>query len=405
MTDAGLLSFESAREQVLRDLPTLSPERIPASECVGRVLAEDLSARRPMPAFDHSAMDGYALHSSNGALNTLLKLSGESRTGGDLPTEVAPGTACRIFTGARMPAGADAVLMQEYATPEGDSVRLGRAVRAGDHVRHTGDDVAAGATVLARGTRLTPFHIALLSALENTRVTVSRRPIVSIVSTGDELRESGSEDFAGSVVDANGPGLSAIARACGAEVRVLPFARDDMAATRHALERALEASDVVLTVGGVSVGEHDLVRAAMTDVGVSLDFWRVAIKPGKPLAFGRTSRGQRILALPGNPSSAMLTFVLFGAPMLRALQGDTEALAPTVRAKLSRAVRHSPGRLEFMRGRLNERAVPATMELLSNQSSGSVSSFAWANALAMIPLESDGLPEGAEVSCMRLADV
>jgi molybdopterin molybdotransferase len=271
-------------------------------------------------------------------------------------------------------------------------------------VRRRGEDVAEGSVLLPRGVRVSPFHVALLASAEVTRVAVARRPVVSILSTGDELRDAGSPDRAGSVVDANGPGLAALVAMCGGVARALPFARDDRAATRAAIEGALEGSDLVLTVGGVSVGDHDVVRAAMEDAGVSLDFWKVAIKPGKPLCVGRAGRA-RVLGLPGNPSSATLTFVLFGAPLLRALQGD-RVIGPTaVEATLAADVRHAPGRAEFVRVTLDESASPPVARPLGNQASGAVTSFAWADALALLPSESGALAAGSKVRCWRLRDV
>lgn len=399
-----LLPFHEARARVLQSATALSPERCGVESSVGRVLAEDLFATQPMPAFDYSAMDGYAVRASEIGAGAELTVVGESRTGGELP-ELKPGTACRIFTGARIPPGADAVVMQEHATRTGDSVRMERAVRPGDHIRRAGEDLAVGVRVLPRGTRLTAYHVGLLCALGRTKVSVSRRPSVAILSTGDELREVGAIDRPGSVIDSNGPGLAAMVRQCGGDARVLPFAGDSMEATRTALEQAMERSDLVLTVGGVSVGDHDLVRAALSDIGVSLDFWRVAIKPGKPVALGRSPGGSTVLCLPGNPSSAMLTFVLFGAPLLRTLQGDLRAAPGSVKALAAGEIRHAPGRLEFVRGRLDETSSPARFAALPNQSSGSVSSFAWANALAMIPLDAENIVMGAEVECMRLDDV
>ncbi|MFO0610329.1 MAG: gephyrin-like molybdotransferase Glp [Polyangiales bacterium] len=400
-----MLTYEEARARALADLTPVSPERVALDAAVGRVLAEDVHARSPQPAFDHSAMDGYAVRAADlSAPGAALPVVGESRTGGGVPPALAAGSSMRIFTGAMVPAGADAVVMQEDVAREGDVARFVKPARPGDHVRRRGEDVAEGSVVLPRGTRVSPFHVALLASAEATLVAVARRPVVSILSTGDELRDAGSPDRAGSVVDANGPGLAALVAMCGGVARALPFARDDREATRAAIAGALEGSDLVLTVGGVSVGDHDVVRAAMEDAGVSLDFWKVAIKPGKPLCVGRAGRA-RVLGLPGNPSSATLTFVLFGAPLLRALQGD-RVIGPTaVEAALAADVRHAPGRAEFVRVTLDESASPPVARPLGNQASGAVTSFAWADALALLPSESGALAAGSKVRCWRLRDV
>lgn len=400
-----MLTYEEARARALSDVVPVAAERVPLASAVGRVLADDVLARAPQPAFDHSAMDGYAVRAADLASpDVALPVAGESRTGGGVPPALAEGTCARIFTGAMMPAGADAVVMQEVVTREGDVARFAKPVRAGDHVRRRGEDVAEGAAVLVRGTRVSPFHVALLASVEATRVSVARRPVVSILSTGDELRDAGSPDRPGSVVDANGPALAALVAMCGGEARALPFARDDLDATRAALAGALEQSDLVLTVGGVSVGDHDVVRAAMEACGVALDFWRVAIKPGKPLCLGRAGR-TRVLGLPGNPSSAMLTFVLFGAPMIRALQGDRLTAPAAVEAVLDGEIRHAPGRLEFARVTLDESAATPVARPLGNQASGAVTSFAWADAVALVPLEAGALASGERVRCWRLRDV
>lgn len=400
-----MLTYEEALTRVLHDCPRTGEERVAYADSVGRVLADDVRARAPQPAFDYSAMDGYAVRASDLAGDErALEVRGESRTGGAAPSPLAEKAACRIFTGAMIPEGADAVVMQEEVTRDGDRARFARAPRLGDHIRRRGEDVSEGAAVLTRGTRVTPFSIALMASVEALRVTVAQRPVVSIVSTGDELRDAGSPDRLGSVVDANGPGLAALVAMCGGVPRVLPFARDDLAGTEAALRSALASSDLVITVGGVSVGDHDVVREAMERAGASLDFWKVAIKPGKPLCLGRAGR-VRVLGLPGNPSSAMLTFVLFGAPLVRAMQGDAHPVAARVEAALDGEIRHPAGRAAFVRVTLDERGAGVVARPLPNQSSGAVTSFAWADALLVLPLEGGTFSPGSAVRCVRLRDV
>ncbi len=402
-----MLTYDEALARVLADAPYAGDERVAFTDAVGRVLADDVRARAPQPAFDYSAMDGYAVRASDltSRDDLALPVEGESRTGGAPPGPLADGTACRIFTGAMIPPGADAVVMQEEVTRDGAAARFARAPRVGENIRRRGDDVAEGSVVLSKGARVTPFTVALLASVEALRVTVARRPVVTVLSTGDELRDAGSPERPGSVVDANGPGLAALAAMCGAAPRVMPFARDDLASTERAISEAVATSDLVLTVGGVSVGDHDVVRDAMGRAGVSLDFWKVAIRPGKPLCLGRAGRA-RVLGLPGNPSSAMLTFVLFGAPLVRAMQGDARPLAPRIEAALDGELKHPPGRTSFVRVTLDERAGGAAVARpLKNQASGAVTSFAWADALAVVPPDVPSLAAGATVRCVRLRDV
>lgn len=401
-----MLTFEQARARILEEVPVVGSERIDVCRSVGRVLAEDVYAREPLPGFDYSAMDGYAiaLEDLHGEGPFTLRVKGESRTGGPIPRSIEPGTACRIFTGAPLPPRSDAVVIQEDVDRDQDCIRFARRPRRGENIRRAGEDLPAGALALPRGTRVTPMHRALLAALERTQVTVARRPVVSIVSTGDELREPGEPSRPGSVVDCNGPALASLVEACGGIPRRLPFARDELRAMQQALRDALEGADLLLTVGGVSVGEHDVVKPALAAAGIEMDFWKVAIKPGKPLAVGRAG-AKRFLGLPGNPAAAMLTFVLFGAPLVRAMQGDRTPLPPLLRARLDREVSHATGRLEFARAKLDVRDGELWAKILEGQSSGSVPSMAWADALVLLPPEVAKFEAGTTVSVMRMADV
>ncbi|MDB4931090.1 MAG: moaA, partial [Myxococcaceae bacterium] len=295
---------------------------------------------------------------------------------------------------------------QEQVTRDGDRAHFTGAVKPGASVHRAGSDLAAGATVLAAGTRLTPFHVPALVGVEALRLPVARRPVVSIVLTGDELRDAGSPPRPGLIVDVLGPSLAALVTSCGGLARVEPTVADDRDAVRATVRAALRGADVVLTVGGVSVGDRDFVRDALEAEGVALDFWRVAIKPGKPLCLGRSRDGVRVLGLPGNPSSALLTFVLFGAPLLRALQGDRRPSAPRFEAALAGSIDRAPGRKEFVRVALDASTRPLpTATALGNQQSGAFTSFAWADALVEIDAEVAHLDAGASVRCFRLQDV
>lgn len=401
-----MLSYEDAVARVMAAARALGAERVSPDDAVGRVLAEDCVSTVTVPGFDGSSMDGYAVRVADlaGDALTTLPLRGESRAGGAWPTPLAHGCTARIFTGAPLPDGADAVVMQEDVTRAGDTVTFAKRPEAGQWVRRAGDDLRPGQVVLPRGTRVTAFQVPLLHALERTRVTVSRRPTVAVVSTGDELRDAGSPDRPGSVVDCNGPGLAALAARAGATARRSPHVRDTLDDTRRAVREALDGADLVLTVGGVSVGEHDVVRDALVAEAVTLDFWKVAIKPGKPLCVGR--RGDTVvLGLPGNPSSAALTFVLFGVPLLRAMQGDLRPRPTVRRGVLGAPLRRTPGRTEFLRATLDDRDGVARLIPLRNQASGAPTSFAWADALAVIPAEVGALAEGDPVGYLSLSEV
>jgi len=291
MDTEELLAFDTARSRLLADVRRMGPERVAVADAAGRVLSEGLVAHEPLPRFDNSAMDGYAVATADleGGGPFTLDVAGESSAGAE-PPWLARGAACRIFTGAPVPERADAVIMQEHVTRDDDVVSFATRPRPGQNVRHAGEDLARDAVAIAARTRLTAGGLALAAMLGRSELTVSRRPVVTIVCTGDELRSAGDEARPASIPESNSAPLAALARQAGAVVRVAPITRDDPRATLRAIEQALDGTDLLLTVGGVSVGDHDVVRPALEQAGVTLDFWRVAIKPGKPIAFGRSAR-------------------------------------------------------------------------------------------------------------------
>lgn len=396
-----MLEFELARQRILEQVTPLASELIPVDEADGRVLAEDLVSNVDLPPFDYSAMDGYAVASADfqGPGPWVLPVAFEQRagaTGGG----VTPGNVARIFTGAPLPDGADAVVMQEDTEKQGEGVLIRAAPRLGNHVRRRGEDLAKGAVALTRGARLNAFRLGLVAALDQSHACVVKRPKVALLCTGDELRDAGSPARAGSIPDSNGPSLAALARRAGARVVRLPRTSDDLELTRSAIRQALAEHDVLLTVGGVSVGDHDVVKSALEAEGVGIDFWKVKIKPGKPLAFGR--RGNvLVLGLPGNPVSAQLTLCLFGLPLLRALQGDAQAVPKPMRVRLASAISQKPGRLGFYRARLEGDVA----HVHRNQASGAPTSMAAADVLVMVPEDSSGIAAGAEASALRLDDL
>ena len=396
-----MLEFELARERILEQVTPLATELIPVDEADGRVLGEDLLSHVDLPPFDYSAMDGYAVVAADfqGSGPWELPVAFEQRAGAS-GGRVTPGSVARIFTGASLPAGADAIVMQEDTEKRGARVLVRASPRPGNHVRRRGEDLARGAVALMQGTRLNPFRVGLAAALDRAQVRVARRPRVALLCTGDELRDAGSPERAGSIPDSNGPSLAALARRTGAQVVRLPRTSDDLELTRAAIRAALLDHDVLLTVGGVSVGDHDVVKAALEAEGVAIDFWKVKIKPGKPLAFGRQGSAF-VLGLPGNPVSAQLTLCLFGLPLLRALQGDVRAVPIPMRVKLASAISQKPGRLGFYRARL-EGDVAHVHE---NQASGAPTSMASADVLVMVPEGSTGVAAGADAGALRLDDL
>jgi len=399
-----VLGFDEARARLLADVRRVSNERVALGEASGRVLMEELVARDPLPSFDQSAMDGYAIAAADLEEQGpwTLPVAGESRAGRE-PPALAARTACRIFTGAPMPPGADCIIMQEHVTREGDVVRVVARPKARQHVRRAGEDIERNSVALGAGTRLTPGALALAAMLDRVEIVVARRPRVTIVCTGDELRAPGGERFAASIPESNSAPLAAFARQAGACVRIAPLVRDDPNATQRAIEQALDGTDVLLTVGGVSVGDHDVVRQALERAGVALDFWKVAIKPGKPLAVGRCPTAH-VLGLPGNPASALVTFVMFGMPLLRAMQGDARPFATPLVARLATARKRSPDRLELVRATLRVDGEVIVAHFHDNQASGSATSLAHSDGVALVPPADGPLEAGASVAFVRWSD-
>jgi len=402
-----MMSFEAARERLLVDVPHLPAERVVLDSALGRVLAEALVATAPIPPFSYSAMDGYVLATRDlvGTGPWSLPVRGESRTGRPAPALEA-GAACVISTGAEVPAGADAVLPREVVEAAAAGIRFEGKVRPGQHIRRAGEDLAVGAVALEKGSRLGPAALGLAASLDATEVVVARRPRVTILCTGDELRAPGSAKVPGKIPESNSAPLAALAGMAGATVRRQPHVGDDRDATEHAIREALADTDLLLTVGGVSVGDHDWVRPALEAQGVVLDFWKVSIKPGKPLAFGRHQGGTAaVLGLPGNPASALITFSLFGMPLLRAMQGDRAPAPSFVALPLAERLTHKPGRLEFVRVALAPREGRLSVVPFENQASGALTSLAWADGLALVPGEVETLDAGALVEVLRLQDL
>jgi molybdopterin molybdotransferase len=410
-----MITLDEARSRLFSKVRRLSSERVSLSDAAGRVLATDVVARAPLPPFAHSAMDGYAVATQDWGAGSspTLRVVGEAPAGGSAPP-LAPGAACRIFTGGPLPERSDAVVPQENVDRDADTIRIHARPTPGQYVRKVGEDLAAGAVALTVGTRMTPGGIALAAMLDRAELTVVRRPRVTILATGNELRAVGDGPRAGSIPESNTLALAALARQAGAVARVAPIVRDDTGEAVEAIEAALEGADLLVTVGGVSVGDHDVVRPALERAGVALDFWRVAIKPGKPLAVGRTSTAH-VLGLPGNPASALVTFALFGVPLIRALQGDARPHPLALPAHLAAPRKRSADRTEFVRAtigrergtRLPSGHAPSELEacVCDNQASGAATSLATSDGLCAIEPGVGSLEAGVTVDFLRWADL
>ncbi len=396
-------SIEDALASMLPAFRPLGEEEAALLDSAGRYLSRDVVARLDSPSFDNSAMDGYAVRAQDVAQASddapvELPVRGESRAGGPLPPSLMPGTACRIFTGAPMPEGADAVVIQEDTEEAGAKVRVRVPSREAKHVRARGSDVCSGTTLLRAGDRLWPGEIGLLASQNIDRVHVFRRPKVALLSTGDELRELGAKLDPGAIVNSNVYVLSEMLTALGVIALPLPAARDDLGEIEAAIRQALEA-DVVLTMGGVSVGAYDFVHEAFSRLGVEPSFWKVRIKPGKPIAFAR-HEGKPVVGLPGNPISAMVTFEILVAPCLRAMLGDPKPHPIPVVARLGHAYQRRPGRTEIARGVASRDGDDIVVTLHDQQGSGSLPSFVGINALVILPADAAELRPGDRVEVL-----
>jgi len=408
-----LLSVEEARAQMLQGLEPLPAEDVVLADALNRVLAAELTSRTTLPPWDNSAMDGFALIAADiaaaGADTAVtLRVRGEIAAGGSAANvTVERGTAVRILTGAPVPAGADVVVpVEDTDAPPGVAdlparVAIYRSLTAGAHIRTAGSDLRAGMRLLDRGTRLSPAAIALVAAGGYGTVTIHRRPRVAVLATGDELAAAGDDLGEAQIPDSNSPGLSAAARDAGAEVRTLGIARDTFESVRDKLGDGLAWADVVVASGGVSVGAHDVVKDAFASLG-RIDLWRIAVQPGKPLAFGRAGKAL-MFGLPGNPVSSLVTFELFVRPVIRRLAGHTDVIGrEIVRATLVDAVRKAPDRRAFIRVRLELQDGAWRATLAGGQESHMLTALAAADGLAIIPEAMSSAAPGTEVEVIRL---
>jgi molybdopterin molybdotransferase len=396
-----MISVEEARERILADLHATTGEVVALANAWGRVTAAPVIARLTQPPADVSAMDGYALRAGDGTLGATLAVIGSAPAGHPFAGTVGPGQAVRIFTGSVVPQGADAILLQEDASAAGTEVRVNEAVMTGRHVRRAGQDFAAGDAVIPTGRRITARDVGLAAAANHPWLTVHRRPRVAILATGDEIAMPGEPIPSGGIVSSNSHALAALVRAAGAEPVVLPIALDTHQAVA-AVADAIHGVDMLVTTGGASVGDHDLVIEGLKTRGLELDFWQIAMRPGKPLLFGRLGLVP-VLGLPGNPVSALVCSILFLVPALGRLSGLPAAPPPVSQAATGTALRANDHRADHLRatvstnsqGRIVATAFPV-------QDSAMLRWLTMADALILRAPHAPALPEGAEVSVIRL---
>jgi len=387
-----VLSVAEAARAVIQRVPRLAAEDVALDAAAGRVLAADVVAARALPGFDNSAMDGYAARATD--LPATLPVVGVVAAGQlELPALTA-GTALRIFTGAPMPPGADTVILQEDATRTGDDVGLPASAR-GANIRLVGEDVAIGERALPAGTRLTGWDIGMLAALGVTRVAVVRAPRVALIGTGDELVDVATTPGPGQLVDSSIHALAALVREAGGVAESLGIARDNLASLADRLHASL-GYDVVITTGGVSVGDRDYVRAALTAAGISLELYKVAMRPGKPFSFGLRpgAPATPIFGLPGNPVSTMIGFELFLRPALLAMQGAATIARAEVPVYVAGGYRKDRGRAHYLRARVERAGDRLIATPHAKQGSAMLSSLIGCNALVVIAAELTELAPG-----------
>jgi len=392
------LSVDEALERILARVRPLAPVSLDLLDALGLTLAEDVVADRDVPPFRNSAMDGYAVRAADVAnAPAKLRVTGEIAAGVTPTGTVAAGEAMRIMTGAPMPDGADTVVRVEDTDNRTDTVTITAATRRGTSVRAAGEDLKRGETILRSGTTLRAAEIGVLATLGRSTVRVVARPRVAVLSTGDELVELDDELRPGSIRDANRYSLASAARAMGATPVPLGIVRDTADDLRRALRDAAERADVIVTSGGVSVGDHDHVKPVVDELG-SMDFWSIAIRPGRPLAFGEVDR-KLIFGLPGNPVSSLLGFELFVRPALLKMAGRTLLQRPRVTARFEDTLDTPPGLRFFARGIYD--AVTGTVRTTGPQGSGILRSMALANCFIDVPETVQHLDRGTSVTVIR----
>jgi molybdopterin molybdotransferase len=404
IVDRPPISVEAHQSAILQAITPLAAVSVGLASAEGCVLAEDVTAAVSLPSFDNSGMDGYAIQAADTDLSSertavTLPVTAEIAAGDTATYRLRPGTAIKIMTGARLPAGADAVVPVEWTNGGAEHVEIYRRVEPGNAVRPTGGDAVAGETLLQQGVRMRPMQIAVAASAGRAAIRVRPRPRAVVLSTGNELTEPGTPLVPGQIWDSNSYMLAAAAREAGAVADRRSVVPDDPAGVLPALQAQLAHADLLVTTGGVSMGgEHDVVKAALQELG-TVTFTKVAVQPGMPQGFGTLGEDRvPIFTLPGNPVSAYVSFQLFVRPAIAALQGANDLALPTVRATLAAPVRSPEGRRSYLRGVLGDGIVTP----LSGQGSHQIAALGKANALIVVPEQETRLPQGDTVEVLLL---
>ena len=394
-----MLTYDQALTQILSRIAPLEAVELALTDALGCVLAEDISAPNAMPPFDNSSMDGFAVRADDLTAGTVLPVQGDIPAGALAVPKLLPGHALRIMTGAPLPVGADTVVPVEDTEPRPEGIAFLEPAERGQHIRWTGEDLAVGSVVLSENSRIRPAEIGMAAAVGRAAVWAYPHPRVAVLSTGDELIEPGQPLQTGQIYNSNAYALAAQVIEAGGIVTQRLHARDSAQALRDAFD-ACAGADVIITSGGVSVGDYDFVKAVFAERG-TLDFWQAAIRPGKPVAFGRWG-STLFFGLPGNPVSSMVTFELFVRPALRKMRGLTELTRPLVPARLTEEATHTPGRQSYQRAIVSKQNGGFVVAPISRQGSGRMHSMVEANALLIVFAEVAVLGRGETVSVLLL---
>lgn len=402
MVNSDLIPVDDAISHLVAQArPVLRTEKVALAASLDRVLAIDYMIPADVPPADNSAVDGYAVRAGDLVSGAVLSVSGRIAAG-QTPGSLEPGTAVRIFTGAEIPAGADSVVMQEFVTLTSDGIAGDAVVTRGQNIRRKGQDLTRGELALAKGTRVRAQEMGLLGSMGIAELEVFVRLKVAIITTGDELVDPGKPLGPGQIYNSNRFTLLGLLAKAGCEVMLCESLEDTREATRHTLERAAAGADLIITTGGVSVGEEDHIRTVLEESG-ELSLWRLASKPGKPLAFG-TMSNTPVLGLPGNPAAVLVTFLVIGMPFIRACQGRTAPTGAGERVPSGFSTHKPSVRREFLRARRDMSGAGPVINAFPNQNSGILSSACWADGLAVVP-ENETISRGDPITYYSFAEL